>query len=196
MLYVRQSLSPGEKLIHIGRFHWFYTATAVSWLVIGAALAYLVIHVAVYMDIMAVIKGRYGVNLSESDQALAFDMIVASKGGLFQVIMHLNTFIKLGAFLMLFSGMVLFANMIITLMVTEIAITSSRLIYKKGLISRYIGEINIDKIEGVTVSQSILGRIFGYGRIIVRGLGVGEVALPPIEKPITFRRAIDKAKSL
>jgi hypothetical protein len=42
----------------------------------------------------------------------------------------------------------------------------------------------------------VLGRIFGYGRIMVRGMGVGEVVLPPISNPIAFRRAIEKARTL
>ena len=79
---------------------------------------------------------------------------------------------------------------------TEIAVTSNRLVFKRGLIARQVGEINIDRIEGVNVLQSVLGRIFNYGRIMVRGMGVGEVTLPTIEDPITFRRAIEKARSI
>ena len=70
------------------------------------------------------------------------------------------------------------------------------MIYKTGLISRYVGEISVNRIEGVNVLQSIMGRLLGYGTIIVRGMGVGEVRLPPIADPITFRRAIEKARSL
>ena len=39
-----------------------------------------------------------------------------------------------------------------------------------------------------------MGRLFGYGRVMVRGMGVGEVVLPPIEQPIRFRKAIEKAR--
>jgi hypothetical protein len=31
---------------------------------------------------------------------------------------------------------------------------------------------------------------------MVRGMGVGEVILPPIADPIAFRKAIDRAKSI
>ena len=79
---------------------------------------------------------------------------------------------------------------------TEIAITNNRLIFKRGLVARQVGEINIDRIEGVNVLQTIMGRVFNYGRIMVRGMGVGEVVLPPIEDPIAFRKAIEKAKAL
>jgi hypothetical protein len=41
-----------------------------------------------------------------------------------------------------------------------------------------------------------MGRILGFGRIMVRGMGVGEVILPPIANPIAFRKAIEKAKAV
>ena len=31
---------------------------------------------------------------------------------------------------------------------------------------------------------------------MIRGMGVGEVVLPPIETPIEFRRAVNEAKSI
>jgi uncharacterized membrane protein YdbT with pleckstrin-like domain len=86
--------------------------------------------------------------------------------------------------------------MMIIKVTTEIAITNKRLVYKRGLVARYVGEINIDRIEGVNVLQGVLGRIFNYGRIMVRGMGVGEVILPPIEEPLKFRRAIERARSV
>jgi hypothetical protein len=44
--------------------------------------------------------------------------------------------------------------------------------------------------------QGVLGRIFGYGRVSVRGMGVGEVILPPIEDPLSFQKAVNEAKSI
>ena len=79
---------------------------------------------------------------------------------------------------------------------TEIGVTDIRLVYKRGLVARAVGEINIDRIEGVNVLQGILGRIFGYSRVMVRGMGVGEVVLPPIAQPIRFKKAIEKARSM
>ena len=93
-------------------------------------------------------------------------------------------------------GLLRFAQMMIVKATTEIAITNSRLVYKRGLVARQVGEMSIDRIEGVNVLQSVLGRIFNYGRIMVRGMGVGEVILPPLADPIKFRKSIEKAKTL
>ena len=113
----------------------------------------------------------------------------------FDAIKIIHPGIRAFAFLMFILGLVKFASMMVIKATTEIAITSSRLVYKRGLVARHVGEISIDRIEGVNVLQSILGRIFNYGRVLIRGMGVGEVVLPPIQDPITFRRAIEEAKA-
>ena len=113
-----------------------------------------------------------------------------------QAILQLHPGIRIAAFMVFIFGLLKFAHMMVIKATTEIAITNTRLIFKRGLVARQVGEINIDRIEGVNVLQTIMGRIFNYGRIMVRGMGVGEVVLPPIEDPISFRRAIEKAKSL
>jgi len=92
-------------------------------------------------------------------------------------------------------GLLGFAQMMVVKATTEIAVTNRRLIYKRGLVARHVGEMSIDRIEGVNVLQGILGRLLNYGRVAVRGMGVGEVVLPPIEDPIAFRLSIEKAKS-
>jgi uncharacterized membrane protein YdbT with pleckstrin-like domain len=112
------------------------------------------------------------------------------------VIMKLHPGIKLLALLLFIFGLMKFAQMMITQFATEIAVTSSRIIYKRGLVARYVGEMNIERIEGVSVYQSFLGRIFDFGNVIIRGLGVGEVILPPIRNPIKFRRAIEYARTI
>jgi uncharacterized membrane protein YdbT with pleckstrin-like domain len=70
---------------------------------------------------------------------------------------------------------------------TEVAVTNKRIIYKRGFISRYTIEMHLDKVESVDVDQSIMGRIFGYGDIILRGTGASLEPLRNIESPIEFR---------
>jgi uncharacterized membrane protein YdbT with pleckstrin-like domain len=62
---------------------------------------------------------------------------------------------------------------------TEIIVTSRRLIYKTGFIARDTVEMNLDKVESVLVEQGLIGRMLGYGRVIVRGVGSG---LEPIDR--------------
>ena len=73
---------------------------------------------------------------------------------------------------------------------TEIAITNRRVIAKFGFIRRHTIEMNMDKVESVDVDQSVFGRIFGYGDVLVRGTGVGFEPLHMIESPIELRNAV------
>ena len=73
---------------------------------------------------------------------------------------------------------------------TELAVTDHRVIYKSGLLSRHTIEMNRDKVESVDVDQSLLGRIFGYGTVIVRGTGGSLEPIRNIGDPLTFRSHI------
>ena len=195
MLYVSQSLGKDEKIVHVGRFHPIYRFNAVSWVLLGLVGTWIILHTGLYMDVQASINANYP-NLPEELKEKAWNTVIKAKGGTFSAILNLHWVLKLGAVLCFLSGLFVCLRMLITEMVTEIVVTNTRLIYKTGLVARYVGEISIDRIEGVNVIQGALGRILGYGRLIVRGMGVGEVILPPIDDPIKFRRAIEKAKTL
>jgi uncharacterized membrane protein YdbT with pleckstrin-like domain len=73
---------------------------------------------------------------------------------------------------------------------TEIAVTDRRIIYKEGFISRKTIEMHMDKVESVDVDQSILGRILGYGDILVRGVGTGFEPFKTIANAIEFRNHV------
>lgn len=176
MQYIQQSLSPEEELIHVAYFHWMYNVSAVFNIVFSVFLAIGVITAALYLEPM-----MFGA--------------AHMPHGLLAQIRELHPGVKILAFIIILLGLLRFAHMMITKATTEIAITNKRLVYKQGLIARYTGEINIDRIEGVNVLQGILGRIFDYGSVMIRGMGVGEVILPPIAEPVKFRKAIERARN-
>lgn len=178
MDYIRQSLSDDEQLIHIARFHWMYTIQAAFNAVFGLGLSVAIIVFAI----------KY--------QPMIFKTANTSGLSLIDQIQTLHPGIKILAFFVLLMGLLKFAQMMIIKATTEIGITDCRLVYKRGLVARAVGEINIDRIEGVNVLQGIMGRLFGYGRVMVRGMGVGEVVLPPLAQPIRFKKAIEKARSV
>lgn len=178
MDYIRQSLAEDEELVHVAHFHWFYTLNAIFNIVFGFVFAIVILVVALKFEPMI---------FGTKDVA---DM------GWLERVRDIHPGVKILAFLMIVMGFFRYAHMMIIKMTTEIAITNKRLIYKRGLVARYVGEINIDRIEGVNVLQGVMGRIFNYGRIMVRGMGVGEIVLPPIEDPLKFRRAIEKARTV
>jgi uncharacterized membrane protein YdbT with pleckstrin-like domain len=70
---------------------------------------------------------------------------------------------------------------------TELAFTNKRVIAKFGFIKRVTVELNINKIESIQVEQSILGRIFNYGSIVIAGAGNPQAPIAGISKPMIFR---------
>jgi uncharacterized membrane protein YdbT with pleckstrin-like domain len=98
-------------------------------------------------------------------------------------------FLGLGGLLALF-GLILLLRAWFEQWTTEIAVTSKRVIYKTGFISRSTTEMNMEKVESVAVDQNLWGRIFGYGTIGVRGTGVGMEELRRIADPLKLRNAI------
>ena len=176
MQYVLQSLAPDEEIVHIGRFHWMYNVSAAFSIAWGIffCVALLVGSILLFT--------RLGVPTVQYSPDMGSSWLDYIRG--------LHPAIKLVSLMFFVLGLLKFAKQM------EIAITTSRLIYKRGLVARYVGEISIDRIEGVNVLQGFWGRIFDYGRVVVRGMGVGEVILPPLSRPVTFRKAIEKARTL
>lgn len=186
MLYVQQSLAPDEKLIYIAKFHWFYDVQAIMCIVWGAFLSLtLLISFAQSIDYLP---------LMIVNKILAAPLAIDD--GMFSVIRKLHPGIKLFAVLIFLLGVLKFAQMLVTKITTEIAVTNTRLIYKRGLVARSVGEMNVDRIESVTVHQSFWGRIFDFGQLRIRGMGIGELLMPNLAEPIRFRRAIEKANTI
>lgn len=77
---------------------------------------------------------------------------------------------------------------------TEIAVTNRRVIIKTGLASRKTLEMNLGKVETLSVNQSVLGRLFGYGTIQVIGSGGTAEPLPYVANPLDLRKAIQEAR--
>jgi uncharacterized membrane protein YdbT with pleckstrin-like domain len=73
---------------------------------------------------------------------------------------------------------------------TETDVTNMRVVHKTGFIKRRTFEMSLDKVESVDVNQSILGRIFNYGNVTVRGVGEGSETIDTIASPLEFRNHI------
>ena len=76
---------------------------------------------------------------------------------------------------------------------TEIAVTNKRVIGKVGLIRRNSLEIVHSKVESLGVDQSILGRIFNYGTVIISGTGGNRLPVKMISCPLQFRNQASEA---
>jgi uncharacterized membrane protein YdbT with pleckstrin-like domain len=73
---------------------------------------------------------------------------------------------------------------------TETDVTNLRVVHKEGFVQRKTFEMNLDKVESVDVNQSIPGRLFGYGDVLIRGVGEGDKDIRMIAAPLQFRNHI------
>lgn len=78
----------------------------------------------------------------------------------------------------------------INLTSSEFGVTNRRVLIKVGFIRRHSLELLLSKVEGIGVDQGILGRIFGYGTIIVTGTGGTNEPFRNIAAPLKFRRMV------
>ena len=108
----------------------------------------------------------------------------------------LSWLIALGALLLVVFGLGLICWLIVYIKykTTELAITNKRVIAKFGFISRRTIEININKVESIQVDQTLLGRIFNYGTLLISGAGNPQAPIPGISQPILFRKAFVEAQ--
>jgi uncharacterized membrane protein YdbT with pleckstrin-like domain len=72
------------------------------------------------------------------------------------------------------------------------AVTNKRVLIKTGLIRRHSLETLLSKIESIGVAQSILGRILGFGTIVISGTGGSKEPFHKIADPMQFRRRVQE----
>jgi uncharacterized membrane protein YdbT with pleckstrin-like domain len=101
-----------------------------------------------------------------------------------------RTFLALGGALLLGIAVVFLVAGTVIRNATEMAVTSRRVLIKKGIVRRETLELFISKIESVVVNESFMGRMLGYGTVVVRGTGGTPEVFDRVTKPIEFRRAI------
>jgi uncharacterized membrane protein YdbT with pleckstrin-like domain len=76
---------------------------------------------------------------------------------------------------------------------SEFAVTNRRVIIKLGFFNTRSIELLLSKIEGIAVTQSLLGRMLGFGEIVVTGTGGTEERFNHIQAPLDFRQAVQAA---
>jgi uncharacterized membrane protein YdbT with pleckstrin-like domain len=73
---------------------------------------------------------------------------------------------------------------------SDFAVTNKRVMMKVGVFSTRSVELLLNKIEAIAVNQGFIGRIFGYGDIVITGSGGTTEAFSHIQGPLAFRRAV------
>lgn len=85
-------------------------------------------------------------------------------------------------------GLFFLARAAIIYWTTELAVTNKRVIAKTGLIQRDTIEMFLSKVESVHVEQTVMGRMFNFGTVVISGTGAQNAAFRRISHPLEFRR--------
>lgn len=96
-----------------------------------------------------------------------------------------------GFFLVLIAGGC-FAFGIIMRSATELAVTSRRLIVKSGVFERKTFEMPLSRVESVSVAETMMGRLLGYGTVVVRGTGGTPESFDWVAHPLEFQKHVQQ----
>jgi uncharacterized membrane protein YdbT with pleckstrin-like domain len=75
---------------------------------------------------------------------------------------------------------------------TEMVVTNKRVIVKTGILKRNTFEMLLSRIESIGVQEPVLGRMLGYGTVILRGVGGTPDEFDLIANPLAFRSHVQE----
>jgi uncharacterized membrane protein YdbT with pleckstrin-like domain len=163
MSYYTKVLLPDEKVRVVARLHWAIFLKSWLWF---------------FLTIVAlVLAGYFYQRQSEGDYEGGPGNVPALVGAAAAVIF-------------LIAGLASLLSALIRRGSTEIVVTDRRIIFKEGVIRRRTMEMNMNKVETVDVVQTIGGRIFNFGTVLIRGVGSSYEPIGMVADPLALRTAI------
>ncbi|PYM68911.1 MAG: MFS transporter permease [Candidatus Rokuibacteriota bacterium] len=87
-------------------------------------------------------------------------------------------------------GVVMLVPPFVAYRTTELGVTNKRVIVKTGLIRRRTLELLLRQVEAISVDQSLLGRLLGFGSITLTGTGGVREVFHRVRDPLELRRRI------
>lgn len=75
---------------------------------------------------------------------------------------------------------------------THFRLTTRRLSLSTGTLRRRSLELVLQKVESITVNEPLLGRMFGYGTVVVGGTGGTKEVFPLVPRPQELRDRVQE----
>jgi len=168
MSYVTKNLVSGETLLFETRHHWF--------VLLGPMLVSLLLGLPGVALLVAAAAAKNG----RSDVMPAIVSALGTSG---------TTYV--GAILLVIALVVL-AYGLAKRNATEMAVTNRRVLIKTGMTSRRTLDLMLSKVESIGVEETLFGRMFGYGSVVVHGTGGTPESFVMIAHPQEFRRSVQE----
>jgi len=102
--------------------------------------------------------------------------------------------VLLGSLISVLIALILGIKSLIKYKTTVFVITNIRVIVKVGFMRISSTEIFFNKIEGVQVEQSFIGKILGFGSVNIIGTGGTKDPIHRISNPLEFQKQVAFAK--
>ena len=113
----------------------------------------------------------------------------ASQTGLDPTTLHI---MEGGGVALLLCGVIAIVMGLVRRNATEMALTNRRVVIKTGMVGRTTIEMLLNKVESIEVKETALGRMLGYGTIVVIGTGGTPEPFHKIAHPLEFRSQVQQ----
>jgi uncharacterized membrane protein YdbT with pleckstrin-like domain len=86
-------------------------------------------------------------------------------------------------------------NRMIEYRTSEYTVTNLRVVMKTGVLNRMAVELMLNRLEAVTVQQSLFGQMFNYGMVVLVGVGGTRDSFSYVPKALYFRQQIQNHRT-
>ncbi len=166
MTYVERNLIPGETLLYQTRHHWL--------VLLGPLVGGLLLLAPGLVLLVEAIATRDTSGLALGSSAISPKMLA------------------IGGAVLLAAAIATFSYGVAKRNATEMAVTNRRVLIKTGMTSRRTLDLMLSRVESIGVEETTVGRVMGYGSVIVRGTGGTPEPFVMIAHPQEFRRAVQE----
>ena len=81
----------------------------------------------------------------------------------------------------------------IAYLTSEVTVTDRRLVFRTGVITRSSGELPLENVESLFITEPLLGRLLNYGTVTVTSVGGQKFPLAYIRSPQRFYSLLQEA---
>jgi hypothetical protein len=170
--FINQAVGADETLIMSADLHWIFLAKGVAGLLVSVFIS----------SLIDTYSGEWMLSLHDQDKTdLSF------------IVFRLSNILQ---YFFIALGVILFLIYCATFMTTKVALTTRRLMLRKGILFVKLNNIDLEEIKGEYVDHGMLGRFFNYGEIHMDARFVQNFYVPNIADPYRLLRAINESRAV
>ncbi len=172
MAYIQKIIGSDEKLLGVARLHWIYVVRGLFWFFVLAGGGWL-------LDTLIT---RFSISMADVTSTVTIPYTLMRIG-------------ETAATFMMIGGVMVFFLFVIKVLTTEIGLTTRRVMHKRGWLFVKTNQVDLEEIRGETLDLGHMGRVLGYGYLMLDCRFIGDVRLPAIENAENFLRVLHETRA-